>query len=295
VYNEYTYISQAHTATSQAFAGGKPMKARSLWFVDLFVIVAVFAALTAAVSPLFATARTRSALETCLDNNRQLGRAFALYEDDADGALPNWMDSNPPPAPFNTVSPTATTWDVYLMPFVKSRQVFTCPAGSLRVMRATDPADPLRSYAMPQNVSGLRPRLMKAPAKTVVLYEKGLSPCGATSDSEGEYFGQTVDGIQDTTRAHPNDPTKWHMNHGAGFAEGKVFLFADGHSALFHPIPNQQSNTNPFGYYFPGTGLSQYGTQQWPKNSAGYGYCGSADGFHGGLPTIPGANLPDKM
>lgn len=272
------------------------MRRCSLWFFDLFVIIAVFAIVTAALSPLFASARTRTALETCLDNNRQLGMAFALYEDDADGALPLWIDTNTPPAPFDASNPNDTTWDVYLIPFVRSRKVFTCPAGWRSRNYLATALDPVRSYAMPQNVSGLRPARMKAPAKTVLLFEKGVALCGQATDSTGEYFDQmsanpAYGGYTAMIHSFPNDPAVWHFFHGGtGFKQGKVFLFADGHAAFFQALVATQSTTNPFGYYFPNSGAGG-----WPKGPAGLGYCGSADGLHAGAPTTPGANLPDQM
>lgn len=257
------------------------MKKRAFTLVEMLVVVAILGILIAILLPVFSATSARSPLDTCLDNNRALGTAFMVYMEDTDHTLPLWaLGSVVPPPRFSNM-----TWDVSIFPFVRNKRSFTCPSVNVPLMRQATDADPLRTYTMPQNVSGLRMIKIKSPARTVLLYEKGSYLCGTASDATGEYFGQSTGGASDLTKTYPNDPTKWGMRH----RFGKVFLFTDGHAAWYPAIPGSTSLTNPFGYYFPNSA-----TGGWPKGAAGVGYCGSADALHAGAPTIPGANLPDQ-
>jgi len=272
---------------------GDTMKKRAFTLIELLVVIAIIAILAAILFPVFAKARERAMLTTCINNNKQLGTAFAMYIGDTDGRLPAWADGSSGAQSYATSMGFASyTWDVAIFTLVKTKRSFTCPSNRSSEARQAPDSDPVRSYAMPQNISALNQSQIKAPAQAVLLYEKGTSRCGVGSDATGEYFGQTADGATDITRQNATDPTKWHMFHGTDYGQGKVFLFADGHAKFFQAIPKTQNNNNPFGYYFPGPGLSADGQQHWPSGPAGYGYCGSADGFHAGGPTVGGANLP---
>ncbi|HEY3267022.1 MAG TPA: prepilin-type N-terminal cleavage/methylation domain-containing protein [Armatimonadota bacterium] len=275
------------------------MKKRGFTLIELLVVIAIIAILAAILFPVFAKARDRAMLSTCLSNNKQLGTAFAMYLGDTDSREPFWADGNRPPAPFTTIThadgstetPSRTTWDVYIWRYVNNKTVFTCPKNTSKWGKALGgTANPIRSYSFPQNINGILVGRIKNPAKTVQLFEKGSEVCGVTSDAPGEYFGQTVSGYTDITKSSANE-ADWKLFHG----RGKVFLFVDGHVA-WYPVWTSKTafnNDNPFGYYFPNSGASG----GWPKGAAGMGYCGPLDSLHAGDaasgPSEPGANLPD--
>ncbi|HEY3412770.1 MAG TPA: prepilin-type N-terminal cleavage/methylation domain-containing protein [Armatimonadota bacterium] len=268
------------------------MRRRAFTLIELLVVIAIIAILAAILFPVFARARERAMVTTCISNNKQLGTAMLLYMDDSDNTLPVWALGNvTPPAGFQTY-----TWDVAIFPLVKSKKSFTCPSNkSIQARQATD-ANPVRSYTLPQNVSGMSISKMKIPSKTVILYEKGRELCGVGSDATGEWFDQTGQGATNVLHQYPKDPTKWGFAHGSGTGQGKVFLFADGHAAFYTAMVASPSTTNPFCYLFPNsaTGSAPNGTAyNWPRTT-GWGYCGSADGSHAGAPTFAGANLPDS-
>jgi len=254
--------------------------------IELLVVIAIIAILAAILFPVFAKARERAQLSTCISNTKQLGLAFMLYLDDSNQRLPWWQDNTNPGAPWNAapISNGGTTWDVYLMKYVKSMDVYTCPSNN-KAKRKTQ-GFTVRSYAMPQNVSNLLITKIKSPAKTVLLFEKGAQLMGVGSDATGEHFAQTT-GAQAPPLQYPNNPERWDLWH----QKGKVFTFTDGHSKWYPVIVGKKDDDNPFGYYYYDT---PEGKELVPKISSSmrFGYCGSADGPHAGGPTIPGANLP---
>jgi len=255
------------------------MKKRAFTLIELLVVIAIIAILAAILFPVFAKARDRAMMTTCINNNKQLGTAFQMYMGDTDGKMPYWIDLS------------GTTWDISIYNYVKAKKVYTCPSNKSTQARQATEANPIRSYSYPQNINGMNITQFKMPSKTVVLFEKGIYVIGTGSDATGEWFGQTVGGVQDATKAFPNNPEKWGTFHGLG----KVFLFADGHAAWYPVVIKAINNNNPFGYYFPNSGASG----GWPRGANGLGYCGALDSSHGGNPSSgglsqAGANLPDS-
>lgn len=211
--------------------------------IELLVVIAIIAILAAILFPVFAKARERAMLSTCINNNKQLGVAFMLYTDDSGGKLPFWELPGvaPSDAQFRAVNANNTTWDVALYPYVKTKDSYTCPSSKAQGAKTKK----IRSYSLPRNVSGMPLSYAKSPSKTVLLMEKGSQVLGVGADAPAELFGQTVDGALAPISQYPNDPKKWGFPHD----DGKVFLFLDGHAKWYKGMFDV-STENPFGYYF---------------------------------------------
>ncbi len=212
------------------------MNNRAFTLIELLVVIAIIAILAAILFPVFMSAKASAQKAECLSNIGQLSRGVLLYGGDYAGRLPpnciylsnNYVD--------------IVTWDKNVYKYVVNKKVFTCPVNRFsyeRGVRESYPPDTIiRSYAMPQNVSGLNVERIRRVSAAVLLFEKGAAPIFTWKDHNGEYFDQTW-GL---TRG-PSDRF-WH-------SEGKNFAYCDGHAA-FHKYPR-----GPFSYSF-GTSWKGY-------------------------------------
>jgi prepilin-type N-terminal cleavage/methylation domain-containing protein/prepilin-type processing-associated H-X9-DG protein len=85
--------------------------------IELLVVIAIIAILAAILFPVFAQAREKARQTQCTSNTKQIGLAILMYTSDFDGILPQSMGT--PPNMFDIAA--------RMMPYVKSRAVFTCP------------------------------------------------------------------------------------------------------------------------------------------------------------------------
>src|SRR5215217_4698733 len=97
--------------------------------IELLVVIAIIAILAAILFPVFAQARAKARAAACLSNLKQVGMATRMYNQDYDEVLvPSYL--------YNS----KTTWQWWmdlLQPYVKNRDVFTCPTWSDSEVRAT--------------------------------------------------------------------------------------------------------------------------------------------------------------
>jgi general secretion pathway protein G len=68
------------------------MMKRAFTLIELLVVIAIIAILAAILFPVFARARERAKLTTCLSNFKQVGLQFKMYSDDNDQKLPYAKD-----------------------------------------------------------------------------------------------------------------------------------------------------------------------------------------------------------
>ena len=114
--------------------------------IELLVVIAIIAILAAILFPTFARSREKARQTSCMSNLRQIGLAFAMYEEDY-LRIP-WDDLTEGGA----IEGTAPTWTWRLMihPYVMNTQIFVCPtAPDLNEFDATWPDyDQLAGYAI---------------------------------------------------------------------------------------------------------------------------------------------------
>ncbi len=104
--------------------------------VELLVVIAIIAILAALLFPVFLTARGKAREVSCLSNLRQQGVATTLYTQDYDGVYPFALDPTDKWTPqiwnsqpdFQKLIPTMPLLSEALQPYVKSHEIFHCPA-----------------------------------------------------------------------------------------------------------------------------------------------------------------------
>lgn len=134
-----------------------PQIRRGFTLIELLVVIAIIAILAAILFPVFGRAREQARRTSCISNLKQMGFAVAMYRNDYDGFNPRHrICADLPADPFcKGASPTAPTganevwWAPYdnystpdatvltanyhegfLMPYVKSTQIFKCPSAT---------------------------------------------------------------------------------------------------------------------------------------------------------------------
>lgn len=95
--------------------------------IELLVVIAIIAILAAILFPVFAQAREKARQTTSLSNLKQIGLAFAMYQQDNDETFPMLFFSGPA----GVTTPDnlgAWRWPWAVLPYVKSRPLFLSPS-----------------------------------------------------------------------------------------------------------------------------------------------------------------------
>lgn len=108
-------------------------KARAFTLIELLVVIAIIAILAAILFPVFAQAREKARMASCLNNTKQMGLAMAQYVQDYDETIVCNSWDTPYIPTTNTdsrsaVYPAVSQWMWRLMPYIQSRAIFVCPS-----------------------------------------------------------------------------------------------------------------------------------------------------------------------
>jgi prepilin-type N-terminal cleavage/methylation domain-containing protein len=98
--------------------------------IELLVVIAIIGILAAILFPVFARARESARRTSCVSNVKQLGTGMTMYVQDYDNLYPPRFP-NPAAGPGFPCKPCRTdngTWKNFVMPYIKSQQLFVCPS-----------------------------------------------------------------------------------------------------------------------------------------------------------------------
>jgi len=220
-------------------------RGRFFTLIELLVVIAIIAILAAMLLPALAKAKERGKRTSCLNNMRQVGVAYMMYNDDNDGRVPYRHGLNH----FAHPSTPANFFQV-LIPYVGGKidgvwatKVYGCP---------TAPEAPLTSGFAPgwvnpslrcgcvisylTNVLVLETKLnnIRQPSTVAVIQESGSRTHSSWDGPEA--YNNRSDG--DALRPEPRYYSEWHMWSDADQTErcsnvhekGGNLMFADGHA-----------------------------------------------------------------
>jgi prepilin-type N-terminal cleavage/methylation domain-containing protein len=107
--------------------------------IELLVVISIISVIAAILFPVFAQARERARMASCLSNGKQIGLASMMYAQDYDDTLPetgfNMPCHNPAdPAKANNDAywSGVYAWPIAIYPYTKNYQMLSCPSDSNR-------------------------------------------------------------------------------------------------------------------------------------------------------------------
>jgi prepilin-type N-terminal cleavage/methylation domain-containing protein len=152
--------------------------------IELLVVIAIIAILAAILFPVFAKARERARVSSCLNNMNQIGKGLYQYLGEWDSCYP--MNRYPDRNHTNINTPSGLDgstiwWKTSIEPYVKSKDVYKCPSNPNSEMKDLTGVYPI-SYAYNggqfweyiKSTGGYGPRNesdLKNPAETIWLLE----------------------------------------------------------------------------------------------------------------------------
>jgi prepilin-type N-terminal cleavage/methylation domain-containing protein/prepilin-type processing-associated H-X9-DG protein len=206
--------------------------------IELLVVIAIVAILAAILFPVFARARENARRSSCMSNVKQIGLGVMMYTQDYDERYPlryqTRVGQGIPPGGFaqDGYSPGASVWYPanYIMPYVKSEQLFSCPSGPYKGTITYSRG----GYGFNATVLAQSMAAVGAPAVTYMIMDAGTADINA-------YTGGTGDGafnyIPGTAECTGNPTGRYTPITGVlltDYQKGRHFngvsvAFADGH------------------------------------------------------------------
>ena len=215
---------------------GRPAKtgagqAQAFTLVELLVTLAIIATLAALLFPVFARAREAARKSACLTNEKQIGSALMLYAQDYDEALPPRQDAA-----------TLTSWRSALLPYTRSKALFTCPSNpnarlttACNPETANDPAGIGVSYALSTNDANGVGSICNNHLGVVTLARVG-SPAQVIGVAETTTYYSDFNVTVPAGAFTSDNATGWNGHLFAGHNNMTNFLFMDGHVKSMKPL-----------------------------------------------------------
>lgn len=143
--------------------------------IELLVVIAVIAIVAAILFPVFAQAREKARQSACLNNEKQIALAIAMYRQDWDGTGPfagwppgpNWAYIGQPGSHYEL------EWQVTIQPYLKSLNILRCPSDTVPFDER--PVSYLYNHMMSYFRQPYSEAAVVRPAEVVVLLE-GYGP-----------------------------------------------------------------------------------------------------------------------
>jgi len=214
-------------------------KRRGFTLIELLVVIAIIAILAAILFPVFAQARDRARLTTCISNMRQMGSAFMMYAQDYDETFPYIrFHGNGATKGLFTI-----TWKNAIRPYVRTLDVFACPSNPFSRTVAGMPG------TAGNTVPGMNSEGWEVEPEQRMPISYSMNSCASTWYPADTKEGQTSGALRIAQLPRPADTilvaeqkTIWPDTHPAQLwsqcyaifahptGQVGVFIFHDGHA-----------------------------------------------------------------
>lgn len=206
--------------------------------IELLVVIAIIAILAAILMPVFAQAREKARQSTCMSNMKQLGIGLSMYAQDYDERL----------CVLGVSAEGQGRWMWMLNPYIKNRQIFTCPNVPSNAWDGSQWSD-RTGYGMAEHVwresngKGIAMATIPKPADTIVFGDTGFNgqpgwamyrraPWEGSGDARPGYYAQFRHHCTQTRAFQDQQNSKTIQMPMDGLCD---FVFADGHVKALKP------------------------------------------------------------
>ena len=213
------------------------LRRQAFTLIELLVVIAVIAILAAILFPVFARARENARRSACQSNLKQIGLGVLQYTQDYDEKLPinygsNSANGSDPVDVFPYYEAQANAqmcWIVSVQPYVKSWQLFACPAAAKWTDTSWTDGIPTTISDTNYNGNGV---IFHSISPIYVSASQSLAtiPNSASIIMVQEYAQRTCDA---SIRPNSSNATQYKNVLISGQSQihfdGSNFLFCDGH------------------------------------------------------------------
>jgi prepilin-type N-terminal cleavage/methylation domain-containing protein/prepilin-type processing-associated H-X9-DG protein len=227
--------------------------------IELLVVIAIIAILAAILFPVFAQAREKARLNTCLSDGRQLSLATLMYAQDYDERLPGGLGMA-----YGKRIWAGEGWAGNLQPYIKNTGLFHCPDDALQNglsygynanLTAISGEEDEENVPPPPGISLAE---LGAPTRTVMFFEVTGVSVNLTAPNEGtdsgstpgQHYSASGNGLDNRLYAQRDWKTRQENQYATGYlgrrvppdlkktqfiqakgrhSEGTSFVFTDGH------------------------------------------------------------------
>lgn len=238
--------------------------------IELLVVIAIIALLAAILFPVFAQAREKARQISCLSNEKQIGMAMMMYEQDYDEEFPA---SNYFSGITLTTNGNQINTMMLVVPYLKANHVWACPSNPYndKAMNYGTTQDAFCSYALNMQVFDATyygaphtSSFIDKPSNKIMLGESVAYAFGSAPPPAGNGAGSTSLGW-----------SYWNTNDQSGFPTEAFchrsgimnVVYCDGHAKAVPPEATAGANNqiNQWGVFSDSTGGS-CGGPDWLKN-----------------------------
>ena len=260
------------------------MKKRAFTLIELLVVIAIIAILAAILFPVFVRARENARRAACQSNMKQIGLAFVQYTQDFDEKYP--LRYFPTWEPGGLNSPPRSSglgWGSQVYPYVKSRQVFTCPSDPTQSgVAGLTPVSYGYNHNLPFSYNGSVPMnavsQMNQTARTVLAFEMAFQVADVSNPADIQTYSAALGGsyggyayrdagftrpLTAGSCTNPNPPRTTYVSYHTGLPFGRSGAFVS------KGDPTNDSMVNDDGRHLDGSNyLFLDGHVKWLKGTS---------------------------